>query len=144
MRVITLPILVCAMAGAALAFPGLILPAQAVQDTPATMNGVETVCTGVGSAKDDPRWAGYPVKIVLANSAGANLAAAHITLSQNGKPVAETDCDAPWILFKPAPGKYTATATLIGGSGAARSADFSTSGSGRQQEVTIMFGAPKD
>src|ERR1700742_4905454 len=30
-------------------------PALAVQDTPTTMNGVETVCTGVGSAKDDPR-----------------------------------------------------------------------------------------
>ena len=43
--------------------------AQAVQDTPATINGVETVCTGVGSAKDDPRWSAYPVKVVLATTA---------------------------------------------------------------------------
>ena len=33
--------------------------ALAVQDTPTTQNGVETVCTGVGSAKDDPRWAAW-------------------------------------------------------------------------------------
>ncbi|HWY65355.1 MAG TPA: hypothetical protein VNX61_09080, partial [Rhizomicrobium sp.] len=39
--------------------------ASAVQDTPTTINGVEAVCTGVGSAKDDPRWSAYPVKIVL-------------------------------------------------------------------------------
>ena len=48
--------------------------AAAVQDMPTTINGVETVCTGVGSAKDDPRWSSYPVKIVLATSGGANLA----------------------------------------------------------------------
>src|SRR5437762_973762 len=47
--------------------------AAAVQDMPTTINGVETVCTGVGSAKDDPRWSSYPVKIVLATSGGANL-----------------------------------------------------------------------
>ena len=38
---------------------------------PTTINGVEVVCTGVGSAKDDPRWSAYPVKIVLATTGGA-------------------------------------------------------------------------
>ncbi len=90
---------------------------SAVQDTPTNINGVEAVCTGVGSAKDDPRWAAYPVKIVLATTDGANLANAHVSLAKNGKEVAGLDCDAPWILFKPLPGSYTATATLIGGSG---------------------------
>ena len=51
-----------------------------MQDTPITINGVETVCTGVGSAKDDPRWSAYPVKIVLATTGGANLANAHVSL----------------------------------------------------------------
>ena len=46
----------------------------AVQGMPTNINGVEVVCTGVGSAKDDPRWAAYPVKIVLATTGGANLA----------------------------------------------------------------------
>jgi hypothetical protein len=116
--------------------------ALAVQDTPASINGVDTVCTGVGSAKDDPRWKDYPVKIVLATTGGADLANAHITLSKGGQPVVETDCDAPWVLFKAPAGKYTATATLIGGSGQSHSASFSTSGGGAQKEVTILFPRP--
>lgn len=112
--------------------------AAAVQDTPTTINGVETVCTGVGSAKDDPRWAAYPVKIVLSTPGGANLASAHISLVKDNKEVAALDCDAPWILFKPPAGSYTATASLIGGSRSAH-AGFSTSGSGAQKEVTLVF-----
>ena len=113
--------------------------ALAVQDTPTNINGVDTVCTGVGSGKDDPRWKAYPVKIVLATTGGADLANAHITLSKGGQTLVETDCDAPWVLFKAPPGQYTATATLIGGSGQSHSASF-TSGSA-QKEVTITFKA---
>jgi hypothetical protein len=112
--------------------------AAAVQDMPTTINGVETVCTGVGSAKDDPRWAAYPVKIVLATSGGANLASAHISLAKGNQEVAALDCDAPWILFKPPAGSYTATASLIGGTRSAH-ASFTTSGSGAQKEVTLVF-----
>src|SRR5580765_4690650 len=104
--------------------------ALAVQDTPLNINGVEAVCTGVGSAKDDPRWSAYPIKIVLATTGGANLANAHVSLSKGGQEVAGLDCDAPWILFKPPAGSYTATATLIGGSGSSAHANFSTGGSG--------------
>ncbi len=118
--------------------------AQAVQDTPVTINGVETVCTGVGSAKDDPRWSAYPVKIVLATTGGANLANAHVTLTRGRQEVAGLDCDAPWILFKAPPGAYTATATLIGGSGRSSSAGFGTTGSGRQKTITIMFARPSN
>ena len=113
--------------------------AAAVQDMPITINGVETVCTGVGSAKDDPRWAAYPVKIVLATTGGANLANAHVSLMKGNQEVAGLDCDAPWILFKPAAGSYTATASLIGGSGQSHSANFTTAGGGAQKEITIMF-----
>jgi hypothetical protein len=116
--------------------------AFAAQDTPTTQNGVETVCTGVGSAKDDPRWSAYPVKIVLATQGGANLANAHITLTKGGKPLVQTECDAPWILFKAPAGSYTATATLVGGSGQSHSANFTTSGSGAQKEITITFARP--
>jgi hypothetical protein len=116
--------------------------ALAVQDTPTTINGVEMVCTGVGSAKDDPRWSAYPVKIVLATTGGAFLANAHVSLSKAGREVAGLDCDAPWILFKPPAGSYTATATLIGGSGQSHSASVTTSGSGGQKEVNILFARP--
>jgi hypothetical protein len=128
-------------AAAGFAFATAIMMADeaaAVQDTPTTINGIETVCTGVGSAKDDPRWKAYPVKIVLATTGGANLANAHVSLSKDNKEVAGLDCDAPWILFKPPAGSYTATATLIGGSGSAH-ASFSTAGSGAQKEITLLF-----
>ena len=118
--------------------------ALAVQDTPVTINGVEAVCTGVGSAKDDPRWSAYPVKIVLATSGGANLANAHVTIARGGKEIAGLDCDAPWILFKAPGGSYTATATLIGGSGRTASSNFSSSGSGPQKEITITFPLPSN
>lgn len=128
-------------AAAGFAFATAIMMADeaaAVQDTPTTINGIETVCTGVGSAKDDPRWKAYPVKIVLATTGGANLANAHVSLIKDNKEVAGLDCDAPWILFKPPAGSYTATATLIGGSGSAH-ASFSTAGSGAQKEITLLF-----
>ena len=114
--------------------------AVAVQDTPTTINGVETVCTGVGSAKDDPRWSQYPIKIVLATASGANLANAHVSLTKGGQEVAGLDCDAPWILFKPPAGNYTASATLIGTANSAH-ANVTTPGNG-QKEVTLMFNAP--
>ena len=110
--------------------------AFAVQDTPFTANGVTAVCTGVGSAKDNPEWPSYPVKIVLANSAGEDLAAAHFTVASGGKTLLETDCDAPWLLLKAPAGQYTATASIAGNPG--RSASFS-GGSGPQKELTISF-----
>jgi hypothetical protein len=124
----------------ALALVATTLPALAVQDTPATINGVETVCTGVGSAKDDPRWSAYPVKIVIANTAGENLAAVQIALTAKGKPLVQTTCDAPWILFKLPAGHYGVTATMVNPPGTSRKADFTAGGSG-QKEVTIAFPA---
>ena len=116
--------------------------ALAVQDTPTTMNGVESVCTGVGSAKDDPRWAAYPIKIVLATAGGADLANAHITLNKGRQVLMQTECDAPWVLLKAPSGSYTATATLIGGSGQSHSANFSIRGGAGQKEITITFARP--
>jgi hypothetical protein len=131
-----------AMTAAAATLMVLAGEASAVQDTPVTINGVQAVCTGVGSAKDNPDWKGYPVKVVLATAGGADLANAHISLSQGGKEMAGLDCDAPWVLFKAPAGKYTATATLIGGSGRSQSTNFFTSGSGPQKDITITFARP--
>ena len=112
--------------------------AFAAQDVPFTANGVTAVCTGVGSAKDNPEWSSYPVKIVLANNAGENLAAAHYTVTSAGKTLLETDCDAPWLLLKAPAGDYTASATI---GAASHSTSFSTGGKAPQKEVTLMFGA---
>ncbi len=131
------------MTAAAAFFPLTLLVATdagAVQDTPATINGVEMVCTGVGSAKDDPRWSAYPIKVVLATAGGANLANAHVSLGQGGKEVAGLDCDAPWILFKAPAGTYSVTASLIGGSGQSHSVNVSSGTV--QKTVTLTFSRP--
>jgi hypothetical protein len=111
--------------------------AFAAQDVPFSANGVTAVCTGVGSAKDNPEWPSYPVKIVLANAAGQNLAAAHFTVASGGRTLLETDCDAPWLLLKAPAGQYTATAAIDGRP--SRSASFSTGGGGPQKTLTISF-----
>jgi hypothetical protein len=120
---------------AVLAAPVFAGPAWAVQDQPVTIGGVETVCTGVGSSKDNPAWAGYPVKLVFANSAGEDLAQVHVAITKGGKTLMETDCDAPWLLVKAPPGSYGVHA-MVGSRMA--NANFS-SGSGAQKEVTVMF-----
>ncbi len=133
MRLSRTAIVISVLAGTALA-----LPALAVQDTPAEIDGVDTVCTGVGSGKDDPRWGDYPIKLVLASPGGADLTGAHVILAQDGKTLVETDCDAPWVLFAPEPGEYTVTATLVGG-GQTRSAKVAVSGKGSQKTLTLTF-----
>ena len=74
-------------AGTASALPALTLPASAVQEPPTShQHGIDTVCTGVGSGQDDPRWdRPIPVQLVLATPGGADLAGAHVTLSKGRK-----------------------------------------------------------
>ena len=96
--------------------PAFLLPLlrnvhRPVQDQPVTIGGVETVCTGVGSAKDNPAWSAYPVKLVFANPAGENLAQVNLSVMQGAKPVMETECDAPWVLMKLPAGSYDVAAT---------------------------------
>jgi len=124
----------------ALGVVGAATAAFAVQDQPFTVGDVTAVCTGVGSSKDNPQWSSYPVKLVLANTAGENLAAAHFTITRNGQDVLKTHCDAPWLLLKGPAGAYTATA-MVGEVGRqAKSASFNAA-SGPQKEVTLMFPA---
>jgi hypothetical protein len=128
-----------ALSVAGLALPLLANPALAVQDQPAVIGGIETVCTGVGSAKDNPAWSAYPVKLVFANPAGQNLAQVHVAVMQGAKPVVETDCDAPWLLMKLPAGSYSAAATVPGSAGPrVGKASFATKG-GAQQTVTVML-----
>jgi hypothetical protein len=118
--------------------------ADAAQDTPMMSNGVEAVCTGVGSAKDDPRWNSYPMKVVFSNGAQEFVAGEHVTLGRGGRTLVETDCDAPWMLFKGPAGKYTVTASLPGRAGSARSAGFTIDGANaRQKRIDISFAAPR-
>jgi hypothetical protein len=137
----SLAVLVSVGAGSLMAVPAFNA-AWAVQDQPVTIGGVDSVCTGVGSAKDNPAWAAFPIKLTFSNLAGENEAAEHIAISQGGKPVMETDCDAPWLLIKAPPGHYEVNASLPGSPRTA-SASFTTGGKGGQQTVNLAFPGAK-
>lgn len=124
----------------ALGLVGAATAAVAAMDEPFTVGDVTAVCTGVGSSKDNPEWAGYPVKLVLANTEGANLANAHFTITRDGKEVLKTHCGAPWLLLKGPAGAYAATAMAAETGGTTKSASFNL-GTGPQREVTLIFPA---
>jgi hypothetical protein len=121
---------------------GFIWPAAAdsslPMDNPTTINGVETVCTGIGSAEDNPVWKTYPIRVEFSNGGAQYLAGAHIVLSQGGKTLTAFDCAGSWVLFKVAAGSYKVTATMSQGNGGPRSATFSPPASG-QKRVVIQF-----
>jgi hypothetical protein len=124
---------------------GFIWPAQAqsyvTMDNPITINGVETVCTGVGDeAQHDPRWAAYPIRVEFSNGGAQYLSGAHVALSAaDGKPLAALDCAGAWVLFKLAPGNYKVDASLLNNQGGGmRSATFSPSAHG-QKRVVLQF-----
>src|SRR5205807_1857869 len=142
MRISVPAILTSVAAGMVMALPAIVTTAWAVQDQPVTIGGVESVCTGVGSAKDNPAWNTYPIKLTFSNRAGENEAAEHVIILQNGRTVMETDCDAPWLLLRAPAGNYNVKASLPGGSVTAN-ATFSTANGGAQKTVNLAFPDPK-
>jgi len=122
---------------------GFIWPASADSSLPmdnaTTINGVQTVCTGIGSAEDNPVWKTYPIRVEFSNDKAQYLAGVHIVLDQGGKSLAAFDCAGSWVLFKVPAGSYKVTANLTGQTGgAARSATFSPPATG-QKRVVIQF-----
>ena len=107
-------------------------------DNPVTLNGIDTVCTGIADSKDDPRWTSYPVRIEFSNGGAQYLAGAHVTLSQGGKELVSLDCTASWVLFRLAPGSYSVTATILNSQAMPRSATFSPPRSG-QRRIVLRF-----
>jgi hypothetical protein len=124
---------------------GFLRPANAdpmPMDQEITMNGIQTVCTGVGSAEDNPQWKAYPVRVEFSNGGAQYLSGAHVMLSSGGKTLTALDCSGPWVLFQLKPGTYKVTATITDQPGAGtRSATFSPPATG-QKRVVIQFPTP--
>ena len=139
MRISNIAIALSAALGSALVLQPLTGAAQAVQDRPVTIGGIETVCTGVGSAKDNRAWKAYPVKLVFATAAGEDLAAVHVAVMQGGKPLVESDCDAPWLLMKLPAGKYSIAARVQGDTGARAAKTYFATEGGTQQTVIMTL-----
>lgn len=124
---------------------GYLWPAHAdsyvPMDNPISVNGVETVCTGIGDeAQHDARWPAYPIRVEFSNGGAQYLSGAHVVLSTDGgKTLAALDCAGPWVLFKLAPGNYRVDATLLNNQGGGtRSATFSPPATG-QKRVVLQF-----
>ena len=126
---------------------GFVYPTQAqsyaAMDNPITINGVDTVCTGVGDeAQHDPRWLAFPIRIEFSNGGAQYLSGAHVVLSSGGKTLAALDCAGPWVLFQVGPGTYKVTATLTGDQGGGTTtASFSPPAKG-QKRVVLDFKLP--
>jgi hypothetical protein len=116
------------------------LPQPMAMDTPVSFGGLQTVCTGVGSAKDDPQWATYPVRIEFSNGGAQNLSGARVTLTAGGKAVADLNCAGPWVLVNGAAGSYHVTATMNGSQAKPVTATFSLSaGAHGQKRIVLRF-----
>ncbi len=134
------------LAGAALAASlaaALASPAMADRlpmDRPITINGITTVCTGIGEeAQTDPRWKAYPIRVEFSNGAAQYLAGAHVVLKKAGTELLSIDCSGAWVLFQLPDGKYSVTASLIEHKDQPpRSASFSPPASG-QKRVVLEF-----
>jgi hypothetical protein len=125
--------------GAAIGFASTGAADPLPMDNPITINGVEAVCTGIGSSQQDPRWPSYPVRVEFSNGGAQYLAGAHVTLSSGGKQLAAFDCSGSWVLFRVKPGNYKVSATLTDQPGSGeRSATFSPPPHG-QKRVVIQF-----
>jgi hypothetical protein len=111
-------------------------------DNPVTVSGIEVVCTGIGSAQDDPRWKAYPVRVEFSNKAHEYLSDADIVLAKaDDTGLASFFCPATWVLFKLPPGNYRVTATVVPGPGGTASATFTTPAKG-QKRVILRFTSP--
>ncbi|MBN9570113.1 MAG: hypothetical protein J0H30_03440 [Alphaproteobacteria bacterium] len=111
------------------------------QDQPTKLGGIETVCTGTGSAKDDPQWATYPIRIEFSNGAAQYLSGMHVTLSDKaGKQIGDFVCWGPWVLVRaPAGSSFKVTASLSGvASSPVKGADFTVPAKG-QKRVELTF-----
>lgn len=129
----------------AAAAAGLLLAASAGLATAAddqiqTYQGHRYACTGVGSdARNDPRWDGFPLKMVFTTKNGNFLSDISATLSNDaGDVVLVAQCDGPWLLAELEAGRYTAR--LIAQGQYEQSVDFRVGGDGQTQVVVPFSG----
>ncbi len=127
MRIAAFTAFACCVSTAALADKA---PVDQIVDA----NGVQTACTGIGSAKDDPQFQGWPAQIEFSNQGAQYLSGVHVVISKNGQVVRDTTCGAPWVLVKGS-GTYQVKASFEGMLD--KSASFSASGA--HKRIVLQF-----
>jgi hypothetical protein len=127
-----------AICGASLFAVGPALAQPMAMDRPVQMGDLTVACSGIGSAKDDPQWLTYPIRIEFSNGAAQYLSGAHVMLSKGGHTVADFDCPGAWVLVKGQPGGYRVEATIDGSQAKPVNAPFDM-GTGAQKRVVLRF-----
>lgn len=108
-------------------------------DAETSVNGVPVACTGIGQVRDDPRWLAYPVRVEFSDGRNAYLAGEVVQVrAKDGRPLLNAECDAPWLLLKLPPGRYTVEARIPGSSARPRSAQVTPPAHG-QIRVVLQF-----
>lgn len=117
----------------------LVLPSiSSADDEEKTYSGIQYACTGVGDAKDDPKWGLYAVKLMFTTAGRAYVAYVQVSIKDSsGKEVFVADCDAPWLVINLFPGTYKITATAL--KKYTKTASLTVPGGGKQAELAIRF-----
>jgi len=110
------------------------MPMSAPMDQIVDDGGIQTVCTGVGSAKDDPQFQNWPAQIEFSNEGTQYLSGVHIVISKGGSVVRDSVCNGPWFLVK-GPGTYTVKGSFEG----MQDKSGSFSGDGPHKRVVLQF-----
>ena len=103
------------------------------------VNNIQIACTGVGDHEEgEARWNNYPVKLETVNGLGQYLAGEKVTVdSRDGAQMLQVKCDAPWVMMKLDPGRYSATVQAP--NGAVRNVSLRVPDSGAQREIVVRF-----
>lgn len=107
-----------------------------------TQGGIRYACTGVGaSSREDPRWKGFPAKLVFAAKRGDYLSQVTTRIADaGGTTVFEVQDCGPWLLLDLPQGRYAVSATAHDGQGRSYDAKavLNVGGAG-QSETTVRF-----
>ena len=91
---------------------GIALAGELAADQPASVGGVESVCTGTSlEARSDPRWDGYGLRLEFSGWDGHYLGDEDVNITGNGQSV-NIHCAGPWILLKLPEGDYKIAADV--------------------------------
>ncbi len=116
--------------------------AQSIRDLPLNqptdVNNVQLACTGLGDREEqNARWDSYPVKLETVGDHGEYLAGEKVTLRGHDGQMIKVKCDAPWVLMKLEPGRYSAT--VQSPNGAIKKISVRVPDNRAQRDVIVRF-----
>lgn len=107
-------------------------------DEEKTYQGVQYACTGVGDAKDEPKWGLYAAKLMFTTAGRAYVSYVQVVIKDSGgQKVFEADCDSPWLVMNLKPGTYQVTATAL--KKYTKTVTMTVGAGGKQTELAIRF-----